>query len=64
MNRMNKNIRNLYKEINECMRCYQPGINLVKDENGDLLTDSSNILNSWKNYFSLLLNVHSLSDVK
>jgi hypothetical protein len=32
--------------------------NLVKDENGDSLADSHNILNRWKNYFSQLLNVH------
>jgi hypothetical protein len=31
---------------------------LVKDENGDLLADSHNILNSWKNYVCQLLNVH------
>jgi hypothetical protein len=37
---------------------------LVKDENGDLLAHSHNILNRWKNYFSQLLNVHNVSDVK
>jgi hypothetical protein len=36
----------------------------VKDENGDLLVDSHNILNRWKNYFSQLLNVHNISDVR
>jgi hypothetical protein len=36
----------------------------VKDENGDLLADSHNILNKWKNYFSSLLNVHRISDVR
>jgi hypothetical protein len=36
----------------------------VKDENGDMLLDSHNILNRWKNYFSHLLNVHDVSDVK
>jgi hypothetical protein len=36
----------------------------VKDENGDLLADSHNILNRWKNYFSQLLNVQSVSDVR
>jgi hypothetical protein len=36
----------------------------VKDENGDLLADSHNILNRWKNYFSQLLNVHNASDVR
>jgi hypothetical protein len=36
----------------------------VKDENGDLLEDSHNILNRWKHYFSQLLNVHNVSDVR
>jgi hypothetical protein len=36
----------------------------VKDQNGDLLADSNNILNRWKNYFSQLLNVHNVRDVR
>jgi hypothetical protein len=36
----------------------------VKDANGDLLVDSYNTLNRWKNYFSHLLNVHNASDVR
>jgi hypothetical protein len=36
----------------------------VKDENGDPLADSHNILNKWKNCFSQLLNVHNFSDVR
>jgi hypothetical protein len=32
-----KNIRDLYRGINDFKRGYQPRINLVKDENGDLL---------------------------
>jgi hypothetical protein len=36
----------------------------VKDENGDLLADSHNILNRWKNYFSQLLNVHTVSEIR
>jgi hypothetical protein len=35
-----------------------------KDDNGDLLPDSRNILNRWKNCFSQLLNVHNVSDVR
>jgi uncharacterized protein YaaR (DUF327 family) len=35
-----KNIRNLYRGINEFKRGHQPRNNLVKDENGDLFTDS------------------------
>jgi hypothetical protein len=37
---------------------------MVKDENGDLLADSHNILNRWKNYFCQLLNVHGVNDVR
>jgi hypothetical protein len=44
------------------MAC-QPRNNLVKDENGDLLVDSHNILNRWNKYFSQSLNVH-VSDVR
>jgi hypothetical protein len=36
----------------------------VKDEKGDLLADSRNILSRWKNYFSQLLNVHRVSYVR
>jgi hypothetical protein len=36
----------------------------VKDENGDLLVDFHNILNRRKNYFSQLLNMHNVSDVR
>jgi hypothetical protein len=49
--------------MNEFNRGYQPRNNLMKYENGDLLADSHNILNKWKNYFSQLLNVHNVSDV-
>jgi hypothetical protein len=54
----------MYRGINEFKRGYQSRNNIVKDENGDLLTDSRNILNRWKNYCSQLLNVHNDSDVR
>jgi hypothetical protein len=54
----------LYRGINEFKRGYQQKNNLVKDENSDLLADSHDILNRWKNYFSQLLNVHNVSDVR
>ena len=37
---------------------------MVKDEKGDLVTDSHNILDSSRNNFSQLLNVHGINDVK
>ncbi|PNF20380.1 hypothetical protein B7P43_G10237 [Cryptotermes secundus] len=63
-NSKNKNIRDLFRGINDFKRGYQPRSNLVKDENGDLLADSHNILNTWRNYCSQLLNVHRVSDVR
>jgi hypothetical protein len=53
-NSKNKNIRDLYREINEFKMGYQPRSNLVKDENDDLLADSNTILNRWKSYFSVI----------
>jgi hypothetical protein len=63
-NSENKNIRDLYRGINEFKRGYQLRNNLVKDENGDLLADFHISLTRWKNYFSQLLNVHNVSDVR
>jgi hypothetical protein len=61
---LSKNIRDLYRRINDFKKGYQPRSNLVKDENGDLLADSHNILNRWKYYLSQLWNVHRVSDVR
>jgi hypothetical protein len=63
-NSKNKNIRDLYRGINEFKRSYQPSSKFVKAENGDRLSDPHNILNRWKSYFSQLLNVHSVSDLR
>jgi hypothetical protein len=61
MNSKNKNIRDLYRGINEFKRGHQARSNLVKYENGDLLADSNNTANRWKSYFSQLLNVHNVT---
>jgi hypothetical protein len=50
---LNKNSRDLYGGINEFKKGYQPRSNFVKDEKGDLLADSHNILNRPKNYVLL-----------
>jgi hypothetical protein len=63
-NSKNKNLRDLYRGINDFKRGYQPRSNLVEDENCDLLADSHDILNRCKNYFSQLLNVHRVSNVR
>jgi hypothetical protein len=38
-NSKNKNIRDLYRGINEFKKGYQPTTNMVKEGNGDLLAD-------------------------
>jgi hypothetical protein len=64
MNIKNKNMRDLYKGISEHKRGYRPSSNLVKGENCDLIADTHNILSMWKHYFSQLLNVHNVSDIR
>jgi hypothetical protein len=54
----------LYRGINEFKKGYQPRINVVKDENGDLVADSHYILARWRNHFSQLLNIHGVNDVR
>jgi hypothetical protein len=62
-NSKNKNVRDLYRGINEFKKGYKPRTNLVKDKRGDLLADPHKILNSWKNYFCQLLNIHGAGGV-
>jgi len=59
-----KNIRGLYRGINDFKKGYLPRTTLVKDEKGDLATDSRSILAWWRNHFSQLLNVHRVNDVR
>jgi hypothetical protein len=37
---------------------------MAMDENSDLLEDSHNNLNRWKNYFSQVLEVYTVSDIR
>ena len=48
-----KNVRNLYRGISDCKKCYQSRTNIVKDETGDLVADSYSILASWRNQLKL-----------
>jgi hypothetical protein len=44
MNFKVKNIRDLYKSINGFKKGYQPRMNIVKNEKGDLVTECNSIL--------------------
>jgi hypothetical protein len=37
---------------------------IIKDEKGDLIAGSHSIMSRWRNYFSQILNVHGVSEVK
>jgi hypothetical protein len=50
-NSENKNIRDLYRGINVFKKGYQSRTNVLKDEKGDLVTDSHSILVWWRNHF-------------
>jgi hypothetical protein len=63
-NNKNKTIRDSYRGINEFKEGYQPRINIIKDENGNLLADSQSVLNRSKNFFNQVLNVHWVHDVR
>ena len=58
------NVRDLYRAINDFKKGYQPGTTIVKDEKGDLVADSHSIMTRWRNYFSQLLNVREVKDVR
>ena len=55
-----KNIRGLYRGINDFKKSYQPRTNIV-NEKGDLVADPHSILARWRKYFPQLLNVHSIT---
>jgi hypothetical protein len=58
------NIRDLYRGINDVKKGYQPRNRIVNNEKGDLVADSYTIIVRWKNYFSQILNIHGVSDVR
>jgi len=57
-----KNIRDLYRGINNFKKGYQPRTNTLQDQKSDLVADSHNILARWRNHFSQLLNIHGVND--
>jgi len=59
-----KNISYSYRDINDFKKGYQLRINIVQVEKVDLVADSHSILSRWRNYFSKLLNVHGVNDVR
>jgi hypothetical protein len=61
---MIKNIRDLYRDISDFKKGYQPRNNIVRDKKGDLVTETHGIVARWRNHFSHLLKVQGLSEVR
>ena len=54
----------MYRGFSDFKEGYQPRTNIVKDEKGDWVADSHSILARWRNYFSQLLTVYGVNDVR
>jgi len=54
----------LFWAINDFKKGYQPRIKIVKDEKGDLVTDSLSNLARWSKHFSELFNVYWVNMVR
>ena len=52
----------MYRDINDFKKGYQPRTNVVKNEKGDLFTETYRILARWRNHLFQLLNVHGFND--
>ena len=61
-NSKTKNIRDMYRGINDFRKGYKPRCNLVKDKKADLVADSLSIVARWRKYFCQLFNVHGVKD--
>jgi hypothetical protein len=53
----------LYRGINEFKKGYQPRINIIKDENGNLLVHELCVLNRWENVSNKVLNIQGVHEV-
>ncbi|XP_037930779.1 uncharacterized protein LOC119665622 [Teleopsis dalmanni] len=48
--------RKFYQKVNRLTQGFKPGASTCKDENGNLVTDTQNVLKVWKEHFSKLLS--------
>ena len=54
----------MYRGINDFKKGYQPRTNTVKGVECNLVADSYSIVARWRKYFSQLLNVFGVVDVR
>ena len=54
----------MFRRISDLENGYQLRTIIVKDERGDLVAETHSIMERWRNYFSQLLNVHGVNDIR
>jgi len=54
----------MYRDISNFKKGYQPRTIIVNDEKCDIVADSHSILARWRIYFSQVVNVHVVNDVR
>ena len=59
-----KDIRDLYRDISDLKKRYQPRTRIVQNGKSDLVTYSQSILAMWRSYFPQLLNVRGVNDIR
>ena len=42
--------RDLYKTVKNITKCFNPRLDVLKDDSNNVLTDSTDVLNRWKEY--------------
>jgi hypothetical protein len=57
-------ILDLYRGINEFGKVYQPRINIINDENGNLLADPHSGLKRWEDFFNHVPIEHRIHNVR
>ena len=61
----NNRTREMYDEIKDLTKSFQPHLGVVKDENGNILTESEKITERWKRYCEeMYSNNHSTDNVQ
>jgi hypothetical protein len=60
----NKNITHFCRGINDIKQSRQARTNVHQDEKVDLVADPHSLLPRWRNYFSRLVNVHGVNNIR
>ena len=54
----------MYRGISDFNKGCHSRTNIIKNEKGDLVADSHNIMVSWRKYFSQLFNINEVNGVR